>query len=308
MARIGGRGRRKMKIKLGTLVLLALATMAGAAVLAHAQTAAQPSGPAATAIRAEDFRLPIRLEDRRFDLEARVFRPAGPGPFPLVVINHGTPVSISEAPSEKIGFTKASRWFAAQGYMVVLAMRPGFGASDGPYLETSRPCDDRDYVQDGRTTGALEGAIVEAASALPGVDPKRIVVVGQSAGGFGAIAMADRPPPGVLGVISFAGGRGGDDHEHICSGEKRLEDAAGVFGRTNQVPGLWLFAANDHFFPPRIGHAMFDAYQAGSRPKMTFVDLPPFDGDGHHTFGGADPSVWAGPVTAFLQQIGVAPR
>ena len=284
-----------------TSALAAAAALHGPA-MAQPPTAATSQPPPVLTVR--DQRLPIRLDGRTYSLAARVFRPSGSGPFPLVVINHGTPVSIRDAGSERLGFTKAATWFAQQGFEAVVALRPGFGTSDGPYLETSGPCDRRDYVLDGRKTAAVEAAFVQAASALPGVDPRRIVAVGQSAGGFGVIALADQPPPGVLGVISFAGGRGGDDHEHICSGEQSLVSAAGVFGRTNRLRQLWLFASNDHFFAPPVAHAMFAAYQAGSGPKLTFVDLPPFGEDGHRTLGRADPSVYAAPVFAFLRQIG----
>ena len=187
--------------------------------------------------------------------------------------------------------------------MVVVAQRPGFGESDGPYLEESGPSSDRDYVRDGRETAAVESAIVETAARIPGVDASRIIVVGQSAGGFGAIALGDAPPPGAVGIISFAGGRGGDDHEHICSGADRLVQAAGPFGQANKVPQLWLFAANDHFFPPPVAHRMFDAYKAESAPPIGFIDLPPFDGDGHRTLGYADASVWASPVSTFLSDV-----
>jgi dienelactone hydrolase len=250
----------------------------------------------------QDQRLAIKVDGRQFKLAARVFRPSGAGPFPVVVINHGTPVSMKDAGATKLGFTRAAQWFAAHGDLVVVALRPGFGDSDGPYLEHSGPCNSRDYVHDGRETAAVEAAIAEAAAALPGADASHIIVVGQSAGGFGAIALADAPPPGVVGVISFAGGRGGDDHEHICGGEQRLIDATATLGKGNQLPQLWLVAANDHFFPPPLAHAMFAAYQAASKAKVDFVDLPPFDGDGHKTLGQADPSVWAGPVSAFLSQ------
>lgn len=290
-----------------TWIARAASALAAAAAL-HGPAMAQPP----TAVKSQpppiltvqDQRLPIRLDGRTYNLAARVFRPSGSGPFPLVVINHGTPVSIRDAGSERLGFTKAATWFAQQGFEAVVALRPGFGTSDGPYLETSGPCDRRDYVSDGRETAAVEAAIVQTASTLPGVDPRRIVVVGQSAGGFGVIALADQPPPGVLGVISFAGGRGGDDHEHICSGARSLVDAAGAFGRANRLPQVWLFASNDHFFAPPVAHAMFAAYQAGSGPRLTFVDLPPFGDDGHRTLGRADPSVYAAPVLAFLHQIG----
>jgi dienelactone hydrolase len=265
------------------------------ALLASADTSAAAGAP--------DQRLAVSIDGHIFNLAARMFHPPGPGPFPLVIINHGTPVSLRDAAGEKLGYTNAARWFANQGYVVLVVLRPGFGASDGPYLEKSGPCDHRDYVQDGRETAAVESAIVRAASQLPKIDPHRIVVVGQSAGGFGAIALADDPPPGVAGVISFAGGRGGDDHDNICGGTQRLVDATATFGRANRLPQLWLFAANDHFFAPPLAHAMFQAYQAGSQPPLRFIDLPAFADDGHKTFSNADPSVWAQPVLSFLHQI-----
>jgi dienelactone hydrolase len=247
--------------------------------------------------------LKVRIDGREFRLAVHVFHPTGVGPFPLVVINHGTPVSIADARKQKLGFTRASTWFAEAGYVVVVAQRPGFGESDGPYLEPSGPCSNRDYVREGRETAAVEAAIVRTAASLPGVDPRRIIVVGQSAGGFGAIALADAPPPGVVGIISFAGGRGGDDHEHICGGIDRLVQAARVFGEANQVPQLWLYAVNDHFFPPTVAHQLFAAYSAGSKPGIRYVELPPFEPDGHKTLGSADPAVWANPVAAFLDDV-----
>ena len=286
-----------------TFAALALAcALRGVAFAQSPRDAAPPPAAPTLAVSPQanvavhDQRLVIRLGGSTYSLEARV------------VINHGTPVSMRDASDERLGFTKAATWFTQQGFVVVVALRPGFGTSEGPYLEPSGPCDHRDYVNDGRETAQVEGAVVESAAALPGVDPKRIVVVGQSAGGFGVIALADQPPPGVLGMISFAGGRGGDDHEHICSGAQSLVDAAGVFGRANRLPQLWLFASNDHFFAPLVAHAMFAAYQAGSGAKLTFVDLPPFGDDGHKTLGRADPSVYAAPVLAFLSQIGASPK
>ena len=272
-----------------------------AAALGIAAAPALAQGDAGVSVH--DQRLAIQLAGRTFNLAARVFRPAGAGPFPLAVINHGTPVDAHDAVKERLGYTKGARWFVSHGFVVVVALRPGFGDSDGPYLEGAGPCDDRDYVHAGRATGEIERAIVESAVRLPQVDPTRIVVVGQSAGGFGVIALADAPPPGVVGVISFAGGRGGDDHEHICSGVARLAQAAKVFGAANRVQQLWLYAANDHFFNPQVAHALYEAYSAGSQPAVRFVGLPPFDGDGHRTFGEADPSVWAPYVVQFLAQV-----
>jgi dienelactone hydrolase len=251
----------------------------------------------------QDQRLAINLDGRPFSLEARVFRPSGGGPFPLVLINHGLPGSMDDARSAQMVFTRASQWFASQGYMAVEILRPGFGASDGPFMEPGGPCGDRDYVHDGRETAAVEAAIAVSAAKLPGADARRIIVVGHSVGGLGAMALADTPPAGVIAVISFAGGRGSDVPGHICSGAQRLIDAAAVFGKSNQLPQLWLVAANDQFFAPALEHAMAAAYQAGSKPPIRLVDLPAFEEDGHMTFVQADPSVWAPSVSAFLTAV-----
>ena len=58
-----------------------------------------------------DQRLPISLAGRSFSLAARVFRPAGSGPFPLVIINHGVPVSLDDVGSTQLGYTRAAHWF-----------------------------------------------------------------------------------------------------------------------------------------------------------------------------------------------------
>jgi dienelactone hydrolase len=245
--------------------------------------------------------VPIQGRDRK--LAVHIFHPSGQGPFPLVVINHGIPVSIHDIRNEKPGFSIASAWFADHGYVVVVPLRPGFGESEGPYLESSGPCSNRDYVQEGRATAGIESAIVQAAANIPGVDRSRIIVVGQSAGGFGAIALGESPPRGVVGIVNFAGGRGGDDHEHICGSAEKLAQAVKTFGSANKVAQLWLYAANDHFFPPPVAKMMFDAYTAGSKAVVRFAALPPFDGDGHKTLGYADPAVWAGPVSAFLADV-----
>jgi dienelactone hydrolase len=256
----------------------------------------------------EDRRLDIRLDHRSFSLVARVFRPAGEGSFPLVVINHGTPSGdLARLRAAEIGsLDRPARWFAEHGYIVVVALRPGFGQSEGPFMERTTPCANRDYVHDGRTTADVEAALVESAKALPGVDAHRVILVGHSAGGFGAMALADAPPTGVVAVINFAGGKGANDGS-ICSGAARLAQAGAVFGRANRVPQLWLYAPNDKEFPPSVARPLYDAYREGSKPPVKFVALPPVGDDGHLAFIG-DPDVWAAPVLAFLGELGAKPQ
>ena len=116
-------------------------------------------------------------------------------------------------------------------------------------------------------------ATVEYVSALPGIDPQRLVLVGHSSGGFASLILASQGLPGVRGVINFAGGRGSKVRQN-CSPDKLIE-ACGLAGRTTRVPTLWVYAQNDSYFPPRLAREMSAAFrQAGG--QVEFVMLPPF--------------------------------
>jgi dienelactone hydrolase len=290
-------------ISINTIRALVYSAAFVLAMSAWTNTASSQDAIIFDGVEVQEGALPVEIRGHSLNLEVRIFHPKGDGPFPLIVINHGTPNNAAEARSMKLGFTRPALWFAQNGFLVVVTMRPGFGRSDGPYMEASEECVNRDYVKEGRQTAAVESAVVASASRLADADRSRILVVGHSAGGYGAIALADDPPPGVLGVISFAGGRGGDDNETICGGKLRLIEATRRLGKGNHLPQLWLYAENDHFFPPALGRRLFDAYKEGSTEAMTFVDLPLYGKDGHSAFEGADPSLWAASVTSFVSSV-----
>ncbi len=76
------------------------------------------------------------------------------------------------------------------------------------------------------------------------------MIVGHSAGGWGALSMADHKD--VAAVIVFAPGRGGHANNRpgeICAPDKLLA-AAATFGEDARAPVTWLVAENDSYFPP----------------------------------------------------------
>ncbi len=222
-------------------------------------------------------------------LRGRLCRPAASGPARLVVINHGSPPSAAARPGMQLGRCdeEAARWFTSRGYAVVFALRRGYGATGGPWAEDFGGCPLADYARGGRETARDIAAIVDYATALPGIRPDGAVVVGQSAGGWGTIAYDAEPHPKVAALVVMAGGRGG--HEHEVPGQncrpERLAEAAGQFGRTASTRMLWIYAANNSYFAPAIAEAMHRAFtEAGG--KADLVQPGPYDGDGHRLFFG----------------------
>lgn len=252
----------------------------GALLLASTVAAAQAEPP----LQRHFFRLPASFDGQLLALEAMEIRPRGPGPFPLAVIAHGTPATTGQRQRytvEQYGTVAAE--LARHGFAAVVVMRRGFGASEGSFAESTGPCGQSRYAEAGLESARDLHEAVRAMATQAHVDPRRIVAVGQSAGGFAALALGTRPPPGLAAIVNFAGGRGRfADRNAVCEPDK-LVAAIAQFGRATRVQSLWIYAENDHSFPPDLARAMFQAYRAGGAPAE-LVMLPPFRDDGHRLF------------------------
>jgi pimeloyl-ACP methyl ester carboxylesterase len=174
-------------------------------------------------------------------LEAMVVRPDRPGQLPLMIIVHGTPRNLANIVyMSPIDYLGPAVDFAIRGYAAVSIMRRGFGRSTGNYAErVTGPCNDRDYLTVGRSSAEDVLGAVAALGTKAWVDRKKIVFLGHSSGGFAITAAAATNPAGVVGVISFAGGRGSYAPDRVC-GEDHLAADFGEFGKTARIPALWL--------------------------------------------------------------------
>src|SRR5215467_11639132 len=88
-------------------------------------------------------------------MRTTVFRPPGEGPFPLVVMNHGTaqnPVHRQYFPL--LEFEAAALWFVEQGFVVAAPQRPGHGETGGVYLEDVDDCSSAGFLAAGRAGAA----------------------------------------------------------------------------------------------------------------------------------------------------------
>jgi dienelactone hydrolase len=237
-------------------------------------------------------------------LQTRVRRPQGSGPYALAIVNHGSPPSAAQRPSMEIpSFASAADWLLSKGYMVALPLRRGYGDTGGPWAENYGPCRDPDFYRAGLASADDIGAALQFFRGRSDVKRETILVIGQSAGGWGSVATASRNPSGVVAILNFAGGRGGAQPQVGNCVPQRLVEAAGRYGSTARIRSLWLYSENDKFFAPQLSRSMFDAYVRGGAPAQ-YVALPAFGDDGHRIFGAAaGRALWQPPVEEFLTKL-----
>jgi len=229
------------------------------------------------------------------------------GKHPLALLTHGTasdPIERSQV--TPWSFLPQAIWFARRGYVVLVVVRKGYGRSSGEQDGRHGGCQSSlggSFTESGEESAADLRAAVQYAGTLPEVDTGTVVSAGVSTGGFAQVAFTVNPPPGLKAAISFAGGRGGDGKLHNCN-ESGIVSAFHDLGKKSRVPMLWIYAENDHWFPPELARR-FDAAFRQTGGIDDFVMVPPYSDDGHHYF--ADVSGWSPIVEGFLQQKGLLP-
>jgi dienelactone hydrolase len=258
-------------------------------------------------LREEIVFIPLPPETRWPALIATTYRPKGKGPFPLIVLNHGSPASAAQR--EKMGRYRVLdrvQEFVIRGYAVVVPMRRGYGLTGGKWAEAYGRCEAPDYHAAGEQ-GAIDIiATTTHVSKLPWVDRRQIVLVGQSAGGFAAMAAASKRPAGVVAVVNFSGGRGGrpDTRPGEPCGADNMRRAISRFAQSIRVPVLWHYAENDRYFSPQHVRDWFHAFEsAGATGSL--VMQPPFGRDGHSLFSAAaGRPIWTTAFDVFMLRSG----
>lgn len=239
------------------------------------------------------------------ELVVTTFRPPGDGPFPLVVISHGRGDLDTRPRMQRPRFESAARYFVRKGFAVAVPLRLGYGelaALGDP--EDSMSCDNPRHEAAGMAAARQVVAVAQHLQNLPDIDRSKLVLVGQSAGGFATIAANSLRPAGLVAAVNFAGGHGGNPRTrpgNPCQGQL-ITRAMSQWGTTTAAPMLWVYTENDRYFNPAHSKAWFDAWQQAGG-KGEFVLMPGFGEDGHQLFArGAD--LWQPVLEAFLAKHG----
>ena len=214
---------------------------------------------------------------------AVLFRPPGDGPFPLALIAHATTQNVfRRAQMPQPEYRALAAWLVARGFAVLVPERPGHGATGGKYIEDQGGCDEAEYARSGRKTADAIAAAMSFVRKQAFIRTDGIIVIGHSAGGWGALALAGEDPKDVAAIIAFAPGRGGranDFPNQVCA-PHRLIAAAGEFGKTARIPVTWLVAANDSYFSPTLSRQLADAFRSAGG-KVEFRVLGAYGSEGH---------------------------
>jgi dienelactone hydrolase len=234
---------------------------------------------------------------RPVELEVTLLMPGGAGPFPLAVMNHGADGKVRPALAPRYRTTFSAYYFLSRGYAVMLPMMRGYAGSGGQV--SAAGCD---FARVGRENAADIAAVIDYASRLPMVDASRVVVAGQSFGGWNSLAYGAVAAPNVKGLIEFAGGIMTSDCNDPGQGM-----AAGVaeFGSFTRIPSIWFHGDNDHLFPPEIWRRNYQRYTAAGG-QAELVAYGSFGEDAHNFLGsGAALKIWTPRVDDFLARIGM---
>lgn len=288
------------------VALLFVATVAPVAAQIQPKPAAGPEKAPQGDMREQVWWVPVAVPGTAapFMLETTVYRPVGKGPVPLVLINHGSPPDPAKRRSEpRTRWVEQSRWFMNRGFAVVLPMRRGYARSEGEWGEDYGRCSSPDFVNSGLNTAWDILTVAKYFRGQDFIDGSRVLLVGQSAGGWGVSAASSQKLDGVIGIINFAGGRA----KGTCQ-PNRLVQAMAEWGKQARLPVLWIYTENNKLFGPSLSQRMAEAYKAGGVP-MDYRLLPAFGEDGHGLFSKRDGmAIWTPIVGGFLQKIGYGPK
>jgi carboxymethylenebutenolidase len=272
---------------------------------------ADPAGNKPAAPRAEqsaeakEFRktaINVTYPSQGMTLHGWVYKPAGDGPFPAVIWNHGSEQNPKAHPELGMFYTK-------HGYVLFLPVRDGHLPSPGTYIVDEQNAISRTNID------AWRAKVVElhdkhnlaARDAIawikqqPYVDAKRVAVTGCSYGGIQTLITGERDV-GVCALIPFSPGAMSWANTKLQEREKEAVQKA-------KAPLFLIQAKNDYGIgPSEILGPMITAKGGINRAKLypAFGSTP---ADGHAGFACSEAgiAIWGPDVLGFLKDAGMSP-
>lgn len=244
-------------------------------------------------------------------LATYVWRPVKNDRREVVLFSHGSTNGMTMAPNEPEGMGRAYiQFFVERGYTFVFPMRRGRGASTGTYVEecstAAKECTieefmaltDRGLTEALRDDEAVIDQLILGRLAAPG---SKILLVGQSRGGYLSLVLAGQRPELVKGVVNFSGAwvsmpdrAESQLQERLSNQAPRLTAAA----KRASMPTLWIYADRDPFYGEAGRQGLLKAWRdGGGKAEYLFI--------GQHSLANGhlalqNPPLWSQQIDAFL--------
>jgi len=250
-------------------------------------------------LRRAEVKVPM-AEAGEAGLQTVLILPSTPGKHPLVLMAHGS--DYSKGANQQMGpglMQPQAIWFARRGWVVAIVTRRGYGASGGKMDKTHYGCDEAAFATIAKEDAADLTAVYEVVKKIPQVDGDNVIVTGNSAGGFAALAFGAHAPAALKAVINFSGGWHSLFFAGSCAKSGLIPEFHNL-GATTHVPTLWLYAKNDSLFAPKYVALMHDAFTAGGA-EAEMPEIGKSSEDGHYLFS-ESVEIWAPLVEDFLKR------
>lgn len=196
----------------------------------------------------------VEVPSGTLHLKAFLWKPAGPGPFPAVLFNHGSG-GADAAHTAGMQITEAAEklapLFLKHGYAFLYLFRRGQGlsANQAPFMQDLLQREEVAHGKEARqhlqfilvTTDQLDDvtAALSFLKTAPGIDARHIALAGHSFGGQLTLLAAERDST-VRAAVTF--GAAANSWERSLELRERLLTAA----RNTSVPIMLIHAANDY--------------------------------------------------------------
>jgi len=251
----------------------------------------------------------IEFPSGKLQLKGYLWKPAGAGPFPAVLFNHGSGGADADH-TAGMPITQAANslapFFVTHGYAFLYPFRRGHGpsASQAPFMQDVLRREEESKGKDARqrlqfvllTTEQLDDVMAALAflKTVPGIDSRRIAIAGHSFGGNLTLLAAERDKT-VRAAVTFAAAANSWDRSPEL--QQRLTTAI----RNTNAAVMLTHAENDFSTSP--GKALAAELQRLHKPYVLKI-YPPVgltSEDGHGMLYENIPA-WESDVFEFLDQ------